>query len=69
MEEDGEVGQLERRQSAGRGKGLSDGVCSVCLIERCVVNCLCVGGEKSICFLTAVNSGPWADRLELADTH
>jgi hypothetical protein len=67
MEEDGEVGQ--GKEGRVQVEGRSDGVCSVCLIERCVVNCLCVGGEKSICFLTAVTSGPWADRLELADTH
>lgn len=57
-----------RKQIPGQGKGLSEGVSSVCLIERCVVNCLCVGGEKSICFLTAVTSRPWGERLELADT-
>lgn len=59
---------LFRKQIPGQGKGLSEGVSSVCLIERCVVNCLCVGGEKSICFLTAVTSRPWGERLELADT-
>lgn len=59
---------LCRKQIPGQGKGLSEGVSSVCLIERCVVNCLCVGGEKSICFLAAVTSRPWGERLELADT-
>lgn len=48
---------------------MSGGVSSVCLIERCVVNCLCVGGEKSICFLTAMTSRPWGERLKLAQTH
>lgn len=43
--------------------------CTVGLIEHCVVNCLCVGGEKSICFLTAVTSGPWGEKLEQTDRH
>lgn len=45
------------------------GICRVCLIELCVVNSLCIGEEKSICFLTAVTSRPWGERLKLADTH
>lgn len=51
-----------------KGKDMSEGVYSMFLIERLVVNCLYVGGEKSICFLTAVTPGPRGDRLELADT-
>lgn len=46
-------------QIPGQGKGLSEDFSSVTLIERRVVNCLCVGWEKSICFLTAVTSRPW----------
>lgn len=46
-------------QIPGQGKGLSEDFSSITLIERRVVNCLCVGGEKSICFLTAVTSRPW----------
>lgn len=57
-----------RKQIPGQGKGLSEGVSSVCLIEHSVVNCLCVGGEKSICFLAAMTSRPWGERLKLADT-
>lgn len=43
--------------------------CTESLIEHHVVNCLCVGGEKSICFLTAVTSGPWGEKLEQTDRH
>lgn len=43
--------------------------CMESLIEHHVVNCLCVGGEKSICFLTAVTSGPWGEKLEQTDRH
>lgn len=52
------------RELLGQGKES----CTVCLIERHVVNCLCVGGEKSICFLTAVTSGPLGEKLEQTDT-
>lgn len=52
------------RELPGQGKES----CTVCLIEHHVVNCLCVGGEKSICFLTAVTSGPLGEKLEQTDT-
>lgn len=49
-------------------QNLSEDLSTMCLIEHCLVNCLCVGGEKSICFLSAMTSRPWGERLDLADT-
>lgn len=52
------------KERPGQGKES----CTVCLIEHHVVNCSRVGGEKSICLLTAVTSGPLGEKLEQTDT-
>lgn len=51
-----------RKQIPGQGKGLSEGVSSVCLIERCVVNCCAWEGRNQSVF-----SLPWLLRPGVRD--